>query len=140
MPHISPTAAWPQLRASLALAIVAFASREGGEAASIGSAERMLDALSESDGPLPALRAVGDVVPSSEACAVAPQVGRPFTDDEIASICLSRRHDFGLMPEVARIALMDEARAWELAFAKERELIEMRCASRGAIATEGAKS
>ncbi|WP_454912891.1 hypothetical protein [Variovorax gossypii] len=130
-----PTVSWPQLRANLALAIVGFASRDGGASGSIGAAVRLLDALSEPDGPLPALRTIGATPPLAEACPAWSQVARPFTDAEIASICLSRRHDFGLLPDFARLALMAEARSWEQAFAKERETTEVNPPAGGGTTT-----
>jgi hypothetical protein len=44
-----------------------------------------------------------------------------FTDEQIASVCLSMRHDFGLMSREEREKMMFEARAWEHAIRKERE-------------------
>lgn len=114
---------WEHLRSGLAIAILGFASRDriGGE--SLVSAERMLDALSEPDGPLPMLRDLGRAV-GPDGTTPASFASRPFSETEIASICLSRRHDFGLLPEFARVAMMAEAREWEQAFATERETIE----------------
>jgi len=47
---------------------------------------------------------------------------KEFTDEQIASVCLSMRHDFGLMSQKERELMMSEARSWEHAFRKEREL------------------
>lgn len=47
----------------------------------------------------------------------APQ-GVP-TDDQVASACLSYRHDFGLMDKLARADLMWQAREWLHAWRKE---------------------
>lgn len=43
----------------------------------------------------------------------------PLTDERIASVCLSYRHDFGLLSGDEQAGLMLEARAWERAFRKE---------------------
>jgi hypothetical protein len=43
----------------------------------------------------------------------------PLTDERIASVCLSYRHDFGLLSGDEQTGLMLEARAWERAFRKE---------------------
>jgi hypothetical protein len=50
----------------------------------------------------------------------APPARRPLTDEQIKSVCLSYRHDFGLMFPQAQIDLLREARQWERAFQKER--------------------
>ena len=44
-----------------------------------------------------------------------------FTDAQIASVCMSFRHDFGLLDDANKAQLVDDARSWEYAFAKERE-------------------
>lgn len=54
---------------------------------------------------------------AGQATQVAP-VG--LTDAEIASACLSYRHDFGLLPDDQRRALMAQAREWDRALQKER--------------------
>lgn len=132
-------AGWEQLRGSLAIAILGFTTRGRPGGVSLEAAERMLDALSEPDGPLPGLRDLGGVQgPTGSATA---QVGcPPFSDAEVASICLSRRHDFGLLSPVERAAMVAEARAWELAFGKERELAEMRRAVSGDTTTSERQS
>ena len=45
-----------------------------------------------------------------------------LTDEQIASVCLSYRHDFGLLPDEDKRRLMFEAREWERAFAKEHTI------------------
>ena len=51
--------------------------------------------------------------------APAPQAQRkPLSDAQIASACLSYRHDFGLLPEDERKRLMLQAREWERALGK----------------------
>ena len=44
-----------------------------------------------------------------------------LTDLQIASVCMSYRHDFGLLDDANKAQLVDDARSWEYAFAKERE-------------------
>lgn len=44
-----------------------------------------------------------------------------LTDPQIASACMSYRHDFGLLDDANKAQLVDDARSWEYAFAKERE-------------------
>ena len=44
-----------------------------------------------------------------------------LTDLQIASACMSYRHDFGLLDDAYKEQLVYEARSWEYAFAKERE-------------------
>jgi len=44
-----------------------------------------------------------------------------LTDAQIASACMSYRHDFGLLDDAYKERLVYEARSWEYAFAKERE-------------------
>ncbi|MEB2353364.1 MAG: hypothetical protein OZ924_18385 [Burkholderiaceae bacterium] len=43
----------------------------------------------------------------------------PLSDEQIASVCVSYRHDFGLLSDDEQAGLMLEARAWERAFRKE---------------------
>ncbi len=43
-----------------------------------------------------------------------------LTDEQIASVCLSYRHDFGLLANHQKMALMAEAREWLRAIDKER--------------------
>jgi len=132
-------AGWEQLRGSLAIAILGFASRERPAGVSLEAAERMLDALTEPDGPLPGLRDLGGL-PGPTGSAMALVVWPPFNDAEIASICLARRHDFGLLSPLERAAMVAEARAWELAFGKERELAELRRAASGDTTTSERQS
>ncbi len=44
-----------------------------------------------------------------------------LSDSQIASACLSFRHDFGLLTETERKMMMFVAREWERAFNKERD-------------------
>jgi chromosome segregation ATPase len=44
---------------------------------------------------------------------------RRLTNAQIASVCLSYRHDFGLLTDHQQSGLMFEAREWERAFRKE---------------------
>jgi len=44
---------------------------------------------------------------------------KPFTAKQLASACMSYRHDFGLLPPEQQTALMLEAAEWERAFRKE---------------------
>lgn len=44
-----------------------------------------------------------------------------FSEAQIASVCMSYRHDFGLLGETDRKSMIWTARQWERAFAKERE-------------------
>lgn len=44
-----------------------------------------------------------------------------LTDPQIASACMSYRHDFGLLDDAYKEQLVYDARSWEYAFAKERE-------------------
>ena len=44
-----------------------------------------------------------------------------LTDTQIASACMSYRHDFGLLDDANKAQMVDDARSWEYAFAKERE-------------------
>jgi hypothetical protein len=44
------------------------------------------------------------------------QPAAPLTDRDLASACLSYRHDFGLMDETNRGLLMFQAREWARAF------------------------
>jgi hypothetical protein len=46
----------------------------------------------------------------------AAQPAAPLTDRDLASACLSYRHDFGLMDETNRGLLMFQAREWARAF------------------------
>jgi hypothetical protein len=46
---------------------------------------------------------------------------KELDEEQIASVCLSMRHDFGLMSQEEREKMMFEARSWEHAFRKERE-------------------
>ena len=43
----------------------------------------------------------------------------PLSDAQLASVCLSYRHDFGLLDKDEQARLMLEARDWERAFRKE---------------------
>jgi hypothetical protein len=52
----------------------------------------------------------GDTAPPAAQPAV------PLTEKDIASACLSYRHDFGLMDETNRGLLMFQAREWARAF------------------------
>lgn len=45
----------------------------------------------------------------------------PLSDAQLASACLSYRHDFGLLEPEERVQLMAEAREWDRALRKERE-------------------
>lgn len=45
----------------------------------------------------------------------------PLTEEQLASACLWYRHDFGLMDDAQRQALMAEAARWALAFGKSIE-------------------
>ena len=94
-------------------------------AAPQGDASRMSDALQS-------IRAHVEHDPSALAAAIvatcdsvldaAPQAEpkrEPLTDERIASVCLSYRHDFGLLSGDEQAGLMLEARAWERAFRKE---------------------
>ena len=47
------------------------------------------------------------------------QERKPLTGSQIASVCLSYRHDFGLLSKEERVSLMATARAWEHAIDKE---------------------
>ena len=58
---------------------------------------------------------------ASHGQAPAQPVVPAFTEAQIASACLSYRHDFGLLGETDRKSMMWIARQWERAFAKERE-------------------
>ena len=49
----------------------------------------------------------------------AQQERAPLTGAQIASACLSYRHDYGLLPKEERFALMATARRWEHALEKE---------------------
>jgi hypothetical protein len=54
--------------------------------------------------------------------AQTPQAGpqrEPLSDGQLASVCLSYRHDFGLLNKDEQARLMLEARDWERAFRKE---------------------
>ena len=44
---------------------------------------------------------------------------KPLSDAQLASVCLSYRHDFGLLDAAEQARLMLEARDWERAFRKE---------------------
>lgn len=60
--------------------------------------------------------------PTSPIAAVPAQPDAPtFTDAQIASACMSYRHDFGLLEPDERTKIMFTAREWERAFAKERQ-------------------
>lgn len=48
------------------------------------------------------------------------------SDEQVASACLSYRHDFGLISEKDRAALMFEAREWLRAWQKEIRAISKR--------------
>ncbi len=52
--------------------------------------------------------------------AVPPQ-RLPLTDAQLASACVSYRHDFGLLSEEERKRIMFQAREWERAINKEYE-------------------
>lgn len=54
------------------------------------------------------------------ALTAAPGV-QPLSDGQIASACMSYRHDFGLLEPDERAKIMFTAREWERAFSKERE-------------------
>ena len=54
------------------------------------------------------------------ALTAAPGV-QPLSDGQIASACMSYRHDFGLLEPGERAKIMFTAREWERAFSKERE-------------------
>lgn len=55
------------------------------------------------------------------ANAPEPPAQQPMTAEQIASACVTYRHDFGLLPEVERHLLMAEARRWADAFGMEVE-------------------
>lgn len=57
--------------------------------------------------------------PRGTTDAQAEPKREPLTDERIASVCLSYRHDFGLLSGDEQAGLMLEARAWERAFRKE---------------------
>jgi hypothetical protein len=44
-----------------------------------------------------------------------------FTDEQLASVCLTFNHGFGLMTEGQQKSLLAVARSWEDAFRKELE-------------------
>lgn len=53
----------------------------------------------------------------------APQPScQPLTDAQIASACLSYRHDFGLLSKQEQESIIFKAREWERALGKEREI------------------
>ena len=54
------------------------------------------------------------------ALTAAPGV-QSLSDGQIASACMSYRHDFGLLEPDERAKIMFTAREWERAFSKERE-------------------
>ncbi len=57
------------------------------------------------------------------ACITAPQPARqPLTDAQIASACFSYRHDFGLLSKQEQESIIFQAREWERALGKEREI------------------
>ena len=51
--------------------------------------------------------------------AQAQDARQPLTDAQIASACMSYRHDFGLLDDAIKAQLMDDAREWERALGKE---------------------
>lgn len=53
------------------------------------------------------------------ALPAAPGVRVKPTDEQVASACLSYRHDFGLLPEDERKTVMFQAREWLHAWQKE---------------------
>src|SRR5690606_19829556 len=55
------------------------------------------------------------------AGAPEPPAQEPMTAEQVASACVTYRHDFGLLPEVERHLLMAEARRWAAAFGMEVE-------------------
>lgn len=71
--------------------------------------------------------------PSADGPQIASGAAN-LSEAQIASVCLSYRHDFGLLPPYERKQLMFTAREWERAFAKEHARAELEArprASRG---------
>ena len=67
-------------------------------------------------------------MPASAPSADGPQIASGaanLSEAQIASVCLSYRHDFGLLPPVERKRIMFTAREWEHAFAKEHAWAEL---------------
>jgi hypothetical protein len=78
-------------------------------------AELGLSAAPQAEPIDPHMSVADDRFPDEQA---EPKRG-PLTDERIASVCLSYRHDFGLLSGDEQTGLMLEARAWERAFRKE---------------------
>lgn len=58
---------------------------------------------------------------AGSGAAPEPPAQEPMTAEQVASACVTYRHDFGLLPEVERHLLMAEARRWADAFGMEVE-------------------